>query len=196
MKTWEIIDQNKRQKDENEGVRQELEKMLDQRMQQLTEQAEHQRENSEDWRQDLENNLLKLINQNKMDTRLSELQCKEKKIKMWGQKLEQRIQEIKEQKQQQTERYEVWTQILREEFKISIKENTQVETEDKIRESQPNVIRKQTLVYPANIHQRPPDDYPQGYQEFEWQSVHVLDLRKLKESVTNFGMHLPFVKKS
>lgn len=113
---------------------------------------------------------------------------------MWGQKLEQRIQEIKEQKQQQKERYEVWTQILREEFKISIKENTQVETKDKIRESQPNVIRKQTLVYPANIQQRPPDDYPQGYQEFEWQSVHVLDLSKFKESVTNFGIHLPFGK--
>ena len=70
---------------------------------------------------------------------------------MWEQKLEQRIQEIKEQKQQQTERYEVWTQILREEFKISIKENTQVETEDKIRESQPKAVRKQTLVYPVHV---------------------------------------------
>ena len=69
-----------------------------------------------------------------------------------------------------------------------------METEDKIRESQPNVIGKQTLVYPANIHQRPPDDYPQGYQEFEWQPVGLLELRTFKESVTNFGMHFPSVK--
>lgn len=40
---------------------------------------------------------------------------------------------------------------LREEFKISIKKNTQVETEDKIRESKPKVTRKQTLVYLASI---------------------------------------------
>ena len=76
-----------------------------------------------------------------------------------------------------------------------IRENTQVETEDKIRESQPKVIRKQTLVYPVNVQQRPPDnDQPQGYQEFEWQPVGLLELRKSKESVTTFGMHLPFVK--
>jgi hypothetical protein len=89
----------------------------------------------------------------------------------------------------------MWKQTLREEFKNSIKENAQVETEGKIRESQPNLIRKQTSVYLVNIQQRPPDnDYPQGYQEFEWQPMDVLDLRKFKESVTNFGMHLPFVK--
>jgi hypothetical protein len=36
--------------------------------------------------------------------------------------------------------------------------------ENIIRESQPKVIRKQTLIYPVNIHQRPPDDdYQQGY---------------------------------
>ena len=78
MKTQEIIGQNKRQKDENEGGRQELEKMLEQRMQQLTDQTEQQRENNEDWKLDLENNLLKLINQNKMGSRLSELLSKEK----------------------------------------------------------------------------------------------------------------------
>lgn len=82
------------------------------------------------------------------------------------------------------------TQTLREEFKCSIKENAQVKAEDKIRESQPKVIRKQTLVYPVNIQQRP----PQGYQEFEWQPVDVLDLRKFKESVTNFEIHSPIVK--
>ena len=61
-----------------------------------------------------------------------------------------------------------WAQTLREGFKFSIKENTQVETEDKIRESQPRVVRKQTLVYLVSIQQRPPDnDHPHGYQEFE-----------------------------
>ena len=78
MKTWEIIDQNKRQKGENEGERHELENMLEQRIQQLTDQTEQQRENNEDWKLDLENNLLKLINQNKMDSRLSQLLSKEK----------------------------------------------------------------------------------------------------------------------
>ena len=63
-----------------------------------------------------------------------------------------------EQYKRQKETYEAWAQTLREEFKFSIKENTQVETEDKIRESQPKVIRKQTLVYPVNIQQRPPDN--------------------------------------
>ena len=67
--------------------------------------------------------------------------------------------------------------------------------EDKIRESQPKAVRKQALVYPVNVQQWPPDDdQPQGYQEFEWQPVGLLELRKSKESVTNFGMHLPTVK--
>jgi len=53
-----------------------------------------------------------------------------------------------EQEDQQKKIYEAWAQILREKLKIPIRENTQVETEDKIRESQPNIVRKQTLVYP------------------------------------------------
>ena len=81
---------------------------------------------------------------------------------MWRQNLEQRIQK---QEEQQKERYEAVTQNLRQEFKFSIEEDAQVKTEDKIRESQQKDIRKQTLVYPVNIQQRPPDnDYPQGYQ--------------------------------
>lgn len=71
--------------------------------------------------------------------------------------------------------------------------NAQVEIED--RESQPKVTRRETLVYPVNVQQRPPDDdHPQDYEEFEWQSMVVLELRKFKESVTNFGMYSPFVK--
>ena len=52
--------------------------MLEQKIQQLKDQTEKQREDNEVWRQDLEINLLKLINQNKMDSRVSELQYKEK----------------------------------------------------------------------------------------------------------------------
>lgn len=72
--------------------------MLEQKIQQLKDQTEKQREDNEVWRQDLENNLLKLINQNKMDSRVSELQYKDK-IKLWRQNLEQRIQELKEQEE-------------------------------------------------------------------------------------------------
>lgn len=48
---------------------------------------------------------------------------------MWKQNLEQRIQELMD--EQQKERCEIWRQTLREELKILIRENTQVETEDK-----------------------------------------------------------------
>ena len=72
--------------------------MLEQKIQQLKDQTEKQREDNGVWRQDLEINLLKLINQNKMDSRVSELQYKDK-IKMWRQNLEQRIQELKEQEE-------------------------------------------------------------------------------------------------
>lgn len=96
LKTWKIMGQKKRQKDED--GRQELEKMLDQKIQQLQDHTEKQREDNKDWKQNLENNTLKLINQNKMDSRVSELQYKNK-IKMWRQNLEQRIQELKEQEE-------------------------------------------------------------------------------------------------
>ena len=72
--------------------------MLEQKIQQLEDQTEKQREDNEVWRQDLENNLLKLINQNKMHSRVPELQYKDK-IKLWRQNLEQRIQELKEQEE-------------------------------------------------------------------------------------------------
>ena len=72
--------------------------MLEQKIQQLEDQTENQREDNKDWKQNLENNLLKLINQNKVDSRVSELQYKDK-IKLWRQNLEQRIQEPKEQEE-------------------------------------------------------------------------------------------------
>lgn len=38
---------------------------------------QQQRENNEDWKQDMENDLLKLINENKIQSRISKLQYKE-----------------------------------------------------------------------------------------------------------------------
>ena len=128
-----------------------------------------------------------------MDSRVSECNIKTKS-KCGGRTLSREYRSSRNRRRQR-ESYEAWAQTLRGEFKISIKENTQVETEDKIRESQPKAVRKQTLVYPVHVQQWPPDnDHPQGYQEFEWQPVGLLELRKSKESVTNFGMHLPSVK--
>lgn len=72
--------------------------MLEQKIQQLKDQTEKQREDNKDWKQNLENITLKLINQNKMDSRVPELQYKDK-IKLWRQNLEQRIQELKEQEE-------------------------------------------------------------------------------------------------
>ena len=40
---------------------------------------------------------------------------------------------------------------LKEELNITTRENIQIETEDNVRENQPKVIRKQTLVYPVSI---------------------------------------------
>ena len=94
--TKECIGHDKQSREENESWRQELEKMLDQKIQQLQDHTEKQREDNKDWKQNLENNTLKLINQNKVDSRVSELQYKDK-IKLWRQNLEQRIQELKEQ---------------------------------------------------------------------------------------------------
>jgi hypothetical protein len=65
---------------------------------------------------------------------------------MWKQNLEHRIQELMEQDKQQKGSYEAWTQILRVEIKISVRENTLIETEDKIGENQQKVVRNQTLV--------------------------------------------------
>ena len=65
---------------------------------------------------------------------------------MWNQNLEHRIQELMEQDKQQKGSYEAWTQILRVEIKISVRENTLIETEDKIGENQQKVVRNQTLV--------------------------------------------------
>jgi hypothetical protein len=72
LKVQDFISQNNQQKEENEGWGQDLDKILERRMQPLTDQTEQQRKNNENWKSDLENNLLKLIDQSKIHSRLSE----------------------------------------------------------------------------------------------------------------------------
>ena len=86
-----------------------------------------------------------------MDSRVSEFNIKTKS-KCGGRTLSREYRSSRNRRRQR-ESYEAWAQTLRGEFKISIKENTQVETEDKIRESQPKAVRKQTLVYPVHVQQ-------------------------------------------
>jgi hypothetical protein len=67
--------------------------MLEQRMQQLTDQTEQQGDRDKIWKQSLEDNLLKLANQNKADAAILDLQHKEK-LRLWKQGLEWKIQKI------------------------------------------------------------------------------------------------------
>jgi hypothetical protein len=65
--------------------------MLEKRIQQFTDQTEHQGDRVKTRKQSLEDNLLKLVNQNKAEAAVLEFQHKEK---LWKQGLEQEIQEI------------------------------------------------------------------------------------------------------
>jgi hypothetical protein len=70
---------------------------------------------------------------------------------MWKQNLEHKVRELMEEYKYQKESYEAWAQTLREELKISIRENTQVKTEDNIGENQRKDVRNQTLVHLVSI---------------------------------------------
>lgn len=60
-------------------------------------------------------------------------------------------------------------------------------------ESQPKVVRKPTLAYPGSVRHLGTDGgHPQ--ETFGWHPTDTLDLKKFKESVTNYGMQSPFVK--
>lgn len=86
--------------------------------------------------------------------------------------------------EQQKQRCEIQAQTLKEDLKI-LEKILKQRQKINIRESQPKAVRKQILIYLVSIQQRPADDdHPQNYQEFEWQPVDVLELRKFKESVT------------
>jgi hypothetical protein len=69
----EFIGQDKQQREQNEGWRQELEKTLGQKVWYFIDQVKQQRDSNKIWKQSLEENLVKLINQNKVDVTISEL---------------------------------------------------------------------------------------------------------------------------
>ena len=71
-------------------------------IQQFTDQTEQQEDRDKIWKQSLEDNLLKLANQNKADAAILELQHKEK-LRLWKHGLEHKIQEIIEQHEQERE---------------------------------------------------------------------------------------------
>ena len=81
--------------------------MLEQKIQKVIDKTEQQRDRDKIWKQSLEDNLLNLVSQNKVDATISELQQKEK-LKLWKQGLEQKIQEIIEQHEQQKEKFKTW----------------------------------------------------------------------------------------
>ena len=99
-----IIDPNKRQKDEDEDGRQELEKMLDQKIQQLRDQTEKQREDNKDWKQNLENTL-KLI---KIKWTAEYQNCNIKTKSNYGGRTLNREYRSSRNRRRQKESYEAW----------------------------------------------------------------------------------------
>lgn len=62
-------------------------------------------------------------------------------------------------------------------------------------ESKPKVVSKPILAYPVTVQQMSADaGNLQEYKEFVWHSVHMLDLKTLKEAVNSYGIHSPFIK--
>ena len=60
--------------------------MLEQKIQKFIDQTERQRDRDEIWKQTLEDNLVRLVKQHKVDTIISKLRHKEK-LKLWKQDL-------------------------------------------------------------------------------------------------------------
>jgi hypothetical protein len=104
LKVQDFIGQDKQQKGEKKGWRQELEKILEKKIQNFVGQTEQQGDRDKIWKQSQEDTLLKLVDQNKVDATITELQHKEG-FQMWKPNLEQRMQELKEQEEQQKERH-------------------------------------------------------------------------------------------
>ena len=77
-------------REENEVWRQILEKMIETKIQNFIDQTKQQRDSNKIWKQSLEDNLLKLISQNKVDATVLELKHKEK-LKLWKSGWEQKI---------------------------------------------------------------------------------------------------------
>jgi hypothetical protein len=91
--------------------------MLEQKIQKVIDKTEQQRDRDKIWKQSLEDNLLNLVSQNKVDATISELQQKEK-LKLWKQGLEQKIQEFIEQHEQQKEKFKTWQLDWEETLKL------------------------------------------------------------------------------
>ena len=70
--------------------------MLEQKFLKFIDESEQQRDKLKTWQHSLEENLLKLANQNKADAAILELQPKEK-LRLWKHGLEHKIQEAIEQ---------------------------------------------------------------------------------------------------
>lgn len=51
------------------------------------------------------------------------------------------------------------------------------------------------MIYPITIYERPPDDkYTQGYREYKWDPMKMLDSENIKEAIVPYGMHLAYVR--
>ena len=51
------------------------------------------------------------------------------------------------------------------------------------------------MIYPITTYERPPEDkYTQGYREYKWDPMKMLDSKKIKEALVPYGMHLAYVR--
>lgn len=51
------------------------------------------------------------------------------------------------------------------------------------------------MIYPITTYERPPDDkYTQGYREYKWDPMKMLDSKNIKEAIVPYGMHLAYVR--
>ena len=64
----------------------------------------------------------------------------------------------------------------------------------KVREKQPKVFKQPTLIYLLNLQKLPSDRYPQGSKRADQTPAAMLNLRRFKEEIVSYGMHLLLVK--
>lgn len=95
--------------------------MLKQKFLKFIDESEQQRDKLKTQQYSLEDNLLKLANQNKADAAILELQHKEK-LRLWKHGLEHKIQEILEQHEQQKEKIKTWQCGLDETLELKTQE--------------------------------------------------------------------------
>ena len=63
-----------------------------------------------------------------------------------------------------------------------------------IREEQSKIFKQPTLIYPVTLQELLNDRYPQDPVRAEWTHAAILNLRRFKEVIVSYGIHLPFVK--